>query len=229
MATSEFLGRLEYVPDDWDENDPVDTFLYRLLVNNARHFADEDAPVCASFAMPFGSPGGDRDRLYVSGVGTDPQFPALVWRSAPFLLRQREDGESYRVRMSLTGQATAGTGIVWAVLHSFTSDPRSSIRRWYGTLSEPDILTPYPTLATPTEVNYISQGQGVAYLSAAQFSDGLSTEQTRERSQSTLALEPVRSDIRVMQAAISVFWRGAVGAPGGFRLTGFHASQYVGL
>lgn len=107
MSTAPFLGRIRVDPTQTTDYSAHDTVFARVLGNNAAHLADQCAQVIAAWRVDNLPVVRDEDAA-LNDLGTTSSNGYLIWSSAPFNLKFRPDGESYRIRTRVLARTVNG-------------------------------------------------------------------------------------------------------------------------
>lgn len=213
MSSSLFEGLIRSQDAQWDVFAPVDAAWSRALGSNAAHLADESAQVVANWRDDTRYVIRDRDAaLNELGVYVS-TYP--IWASAPFHLRFRPDGSSYRVRIRVRARLdSAGSNVLRVGIDTGSSllAPTLDVRALDFSMSS----TTSAWLSSPTG----GDGNGNVFVPNA--GECLTNEMTFSE------LGGERIAMRTTKARIVVWASPPGGTPVAIRLHGVHAAEFIG-
>lgn len=116
MSTSPLGGRVRFELARAGDVGPLSTTLVRdRILNNALHYADENARVLVNWMAPDAArTGGNGARTPVS-VSTSHR---LIESRGPFALTAHADGRAYRIRAEVFGASSGGHDVTFALVLS---------------------------------------------------------------------------------------------------------------
>ncbi|MCB9632911.1 MAG: hypothetical protein H6721_12340 [Sandaracinus sp.] len=213
MSSSLFEGLIRSQDAQWSDYAPDDTAWVRALASNAAHLADQSAQVVANWRDDTRYVIRDRDAaLNELGVYTS-TYP--IWASAPFHLRFRPDGSSYRIRIRIRARLdSSGSNVLRAALDTGSSllAPSLDTRSLDFSMSS----TTAAWLSSPTG------GDGNGNVYAANAAECLTDETTFDE------LGGDRVAMRTTKARIVIYGSPPGGTPVAIRLHGVHAAEFIG-
>lgn len=205
MATSLYEAWLD-VSTTIMEEAPIDPFLARALINNAQHFADQEAQVRAAWSV---KKGGTAYPFTLTTTGTKYN----IFNIGPYPATVHSTGVAYPIRVRMYGHVSTGTTTVWVVYSAYNT-------RWAELAA---LGTNYATAQTAsTTVVDLSLDPVILSVTAAKTLDMYSTIATQTE------LSGDADTIRVPMATISL-WASTSQGGSTFTIDEFYAAEYCGL
>lgn len=202
---SHYDGQIGYEPAVWGDHAPFDTAWARQLNNNMTHLSEQSAQVLVN-SPPVANGDGEQ-------VATDTLIPRVVARFGPFQLRQRPDGESYRIRVRVRARITTATSTaLWVVLHGAEGG-----LPYVGTESD---NARSDTIAS-TASAWLSLSSDILWLDASAM------ELVKTSRPSVVGLGGDATDVQLYEGYVSLIAGATAGAPT-VEMTGMYAAEYKG-